>query len=112
MAVRRHKLDHAIQEDFCLLGVVTDEIDYRFCWLLNNKLDVDFRREQNLELFHPKLERNQSFSIFSHNDRISLLTYRIIGNRSSEGWFIEELKHLDYLIHIQGDIFREDVQVV
>ena len=110
MAIKRHRLDLAIQEDFCLLGVVCDEIDYRFCWLLNRKLDADFRREENLDLFHAKLNKKQSFSIFSHNDKTSMLTYRIIGNRSSEGWYIEELKHLDYLVHIQGDIFQEDMQ--
>jgi hypothetical protein len=33
-----------------------------------------------------------------------MITFRIIKNRTDKGYYLEELKNLDYLIHIQGEI--------
>jgi len=109
MAVKRHKLAMAIEEDFCLLGVVTDEPDYKLCWLINQALGTRFLKQDDLELFHRKLDRDQVFSLFAFSDDESLLTYRIIKNRAKEGYFLDEMKNLDYLVHIQGDIASEKI---
>ena len=104
MAVKKHKLELSIEEDFCLLGVVTDEQDYKLCWLINQALDMNFEKQEELELFHSKLNEDQVFSHFSYHDNDALITYRIIRNRSENGYFLDELKNIDYLIHIQGEI--------
>jgi hypothetical protein len=104
MAIKRHKLDMAIEEDFCLLGMVVDEPDYRVCWVINRALGTNFRKMDDLELYHRKLDLEQRFSIFAFTDEESLLTYRIIKNRAENGFFLDELKNLDYLVHIQGEI--------
>ena len=109
VAVKKHKLDMAMEEDFCLLGVVTDEPDYRLCWLINQTLGTQFQKEDNLELFHRKLGKDQSFSLFEFTDEEAYLTYRIIRNRSDEGYFLDDLKNLDYLVHIQGEITPEKI---
>jgi hypothetical protein len=111
MAVKKHKLDVAIEEDFCLLGMVTDEPDYRLCWMINQALGADFRKLDDLELYHRKLDREQVFSIFGYTDEESLLTYRIIRNRTDQGFFLDELKNLDYLVHIQGEITPEKITI-
>ena len=110
MAVKKHKLEQAIEEDLCLLGVVSDEVDYRFAWLLNRNLQTDFRREEDLTLYHKKTDAEQSFPLFTHVDKLAFLTYRIIGNRRDDGVFLEELKNLDYLVHIQGEIYPENIR--
>jgi len=104
MGVKKHKLDLAIEEDFCLLGVVTDEPDYRLCWMINRILDMNFEKQEELQLFHRKLDKEQEFSYFSYHDSDTLITFRIIRNRSENGYFLDELKNIDYLIHIQGEI--------
>jgi len=104
MAVKKHKLELSIEEDFCLLSVVTDEQDYKLCWLINQALDMNFEKQEELELFHSKLNEDQVFSHFSYHDNEALITFRIIGNRSENGYFLDELKNIDYLIHIQGEI--------
>jgi len=109
MAVKRHKLAMAIEEDFCLLGVVTDEPDYKLCWLINQALGTGFLKMDNLELFHRKLGRDQVFTLFAFSDEESLLTYRIIKNRAQEGFYLDEMKNLDYLVHIQGEIAAEKI---
>ena len=104
MGVKRHKLDLAIEEDFCLLSVVTDEPDYKLCWMINHTLDMNFEKQEELQLFHRKLDEEQVFSLFSYHDNDAMISYRIIRNRAEKGYFLDELKNIDYLIHIQGEI--------
>jgi len=102
--MKKHKLDLAIDEDFCLLGVVSDEPDYKLCWMINHSLDMNFERQEDLQLFHPRLKMEQVFSLFSFHDENALITFRIIRNRTENGYYLDELKNIDYLIHIQGEI--------
>ena len=104
MGVKKHKLNLAIEEDFCLLGVVTDEPDYKLCWMINRLLDMNFEKQEELQLFHRKLNEEQVFSHFSYHDSDALITFRIIRNRGENGYFLDELKNIDYLIYIQGEI--------
>jgi len=109
LAVKKHKLDVAIDEDFCLLGLVSDEPDYKLCWSINQLLEMDFERLDDLLLYHKKLDVRQQFSNFVYEDDDSLITYRIIKNRSEAGYFLDELKNLDYLVHIQGELITEKI---
>jgi len=104
MAVKKHKLELAIEEDFCLLGVVSDEPDYKLCWRINQSLDMNFEKHEELKLYHKKMDEEQLISYFSYHDDDSLITYRLIKNRADKGYFLDELKNIDYLIHIQGEI--------
>lgn len=109
MAVKKHKLEMAIDEDFCLLGVVADQPDYRLCLLINRALGFNLVKQDDLVLYHRKLNQDQEFSLFTYNDDDSLLTYRIISNRAENGFFLDELKNLDYLVHIQGEIMEDRI---
>jgi hypothetical protein len=104
MAIKKHKLDMAIEEDFCLLGLVSDEPDYKLCWMINQSLRMNFEKQDDLNLFHSKLKEDQEFSNFFFEDEEAMITFRIIKNRTENGYYLEELKNLDYLIHIQGEI--------
>lgn len=94
----------AIEEDFCLLGMVTDEPDYKLCWMINRSLRMNFEKQNDLKLFHKKIGEEQEFSNFQYEDEEAMITFRIIKNRTDKGYYLEELKNLDYLIHIQGEI--------
>ena len=48
-------------------------------------------------------------SIFAFDDEDAMVTYRIIKNRSDQGYFLDELKNLDLLIHIQGEIYKDQI---
>jgi len=109
--VKKHKLSMAIREDYCLLGLVSDDPDYRICWAINRALDMDFEKQDDLKLHHKRLGVDQYFSLFAWQDEETLLTYRIIRNRSDQGLFLDELKNLDYLIHIQGEIHPDNINV-
>jgi hypothetical protein len=109
MAIKKHKLKMAMEEDFCLLGVVADEPDYKFCWMINRVLEINFEKLDDLVLYHPKLDADQEFSIFFYENEEAMLTYRIVKNRSDKGYFLDELKNLDFLVHIQGEIYGDQI---
>jgi hypothetical protein len=109
MAVKRHKLELAMEEDFCLLGVVADEPDYKLCWMINQALDMNFEKQEDLQLYHRKRNEEQVFSLFSYYDPDAMITYRIILNKSENGYFLDEMKNIDYLIHIQGEIHADRI---
>jgi hypothetical protein len=104
MGGKKHKLEMAIEEDFCLLGVVSDEPDYRICWLINQAMGMNFEKQDDLLLYHKKLQEEQSFSLFSNHVDEAMITFRIIQNRADNGYYLDPLKKLDYLVHIQGEI--------
>lgn len=108
--MKKHKLEVSIEEDFCLLGVASDEPDYKLCWRINQALGMAFEKLDDLELYHRKLEEEQLFSNFVYVDQDALVTYRIIKNRSEQGYFLDELKNLDYLVHIQGEIMTDKIR--
>lgn len=110
MGKKVHKLHTAIDDDIGLIGLSSDENDYRLAWLLNEKAGTSFARIDDLVLYHRKLELEQSFALFRYTDEDSLLTYRLIANRCENGYFLEDIRNLDYLIHIQGDVFPEELQ--
>ncbi len=99
----------AIEEDFCLLGIMADHPDYKLCWLINQSFGSDLTRQDDLALFHRRLNHEQLFSLFAYTDEEALLTYRIIRNRAEEGFFLDELRNLDYLVHIQGEVTPEKI---
>jgi hypothetical protein len=110
VGVKKHKLELAIDEDFCLLSVVSDEPDYKLCWMINQTLGINFEKQEELHLFHRKLKKVQVFSHFSYHDDDALITFRIIMNRAENGYYLDELRHIDYLIHIQGEINTERIR--
>jgi len=98
-----------MEEDFCLLGVLTDDPDYKLCWRINQSLDTNFEKLDDLKLFHRKLDDVQLFSMFEYDDEEAMLTYRIIKNRSDQGYYLDEVKNIDFLVHIQGEVNEEHI---
>jgi len=106
---KKHKLSVSMEENYCLLGISSDEPDYKLCWLINNQLRMSFVKTDNLQVFHKKLDIEQEFSMFHFEDDNAMLEYRLISNRSDAGYFLSDLKNIDYILHIQGDLINDNL---
>lgn len=63
-------------EDTKLLGIVTTVKDYRFCWNLNEMLDLNFRVNHDLEIMLQRRKRKYFFSVYEyHEPNTSLCHY-------------------------------------
>lgn len=99
-----HKLTDKEEYRFSLAGISSAENDYRLCWSLNQTLGIHLSKTVNLEIFHKRLDGMQAFSQFEYFDEETLLQYRLISNRSENGYLLEEMPNLDYILQITGDL--------
>ena len=95
-----------------MLGIVSDEPDYKLCWLVNQHMDTSFTRTGDLGIFSKNLDGEQLVSQFIYEDEQRMLTFRLIVNRTSGGYFLPELKNIDYFLHIQGEIVPDDINAL
>lgn len=104
MPKKVHKLTEKEDYRFRLAGISSAENDYRLSWSLNQVLGINLVRMDNLEIYHQRLDDRQSFSQFEYFDEESLLHYRLISNKSANGYLLEEMTNLDYLLQVSGDM--------
>ena len=104
MPKKVHKLTEKEDYRFRLVGISSAENDYKLCWSLNQILGINLARIDNLEIYHKRLDDKQTFSQFEYFDEETLLQYRLISNRSVNGYLLEEMTKLDYLLQISGDM--------
>jgi hypothetical protein len=109
LSPKKHKLAISIEENYCLLGISSDEPDYKLCWLINQKLNFSLTRIDNISLYNKKLNSEQEISMFYYHEENTMLSYRIIVNQSNAGYFLADLRNIDYFLHIQGDINPDDI---
>ncbi|MCK4663857.1 MAG: IPExxxVDY family protein [Bacteroidales bacterium] len=107
--MKKHKLKIKPVYEFSLICISSHENDYRFVWLLNNKLNFSFIRKDDIEIENKKFQELQKFSLFSYYDEENDIQFNIISNRCENGYFIEELNNFDYFIQIIGEL--TDIQI-
>jgi hypothetical protein len=103
MTKKSHKLIVEDDFQFFLLGISSHENDYRLSWAINTYLKMAFKRTDNLEIHNPRINQNQEFSMYQFTDPETLLHYFLIANRCDNGFLLEEMKNIDYVLKITGD---------
>ncbi len=104
MARKKHILTDKQELDFLLIGISSADNDYHLSWLLNNNCGLQLSRMENLEVFHKRLEEKQVFSQFNFYDDNGIIHYRLLSNRSENGYLLEEVPNMDYLLQVSGDL--------
>lgn len=98
------KLQIGETNSFTLIGISSHENDYRLVWAMNNVFSFQFTRTENLVIFNQKLSTDLEFSRFIFSDEDKYLTYHLISNRCPDGFLFPEIKNLDYLLQITGEM--------
>jgi hypothetical protein len=90
--------------NFKVIGISSHENDYRLVWSINEKLRLQFLRINNLVIHHQKLKEDLEFSRYLFDDSDRYVKYYLINNHNPDGYLFPELKNLDFLIQIIGEI--------
>jgi hypothetical protein len=90
--------------NFKVIGISSHENDYRLVWSINEKLRLQFLRIDNLVIHHQKLKEDLEFSRYLFDDSDRYVKYYLINNHNPDGYLFPELKNLDFLIQIIGEI--------
>src|ERR1035437_4418925 len=111
----------AMLEDFfegtAMIGIVTAQPAYRFCWILNNYFDINFIRdpEQNLSLQKKDKEKKENqyhFPIYQYDMPNSSHKYLLYKLKSGSESLLPETKQMDYLWLIQTANPEEDANLI
>jgi hypothetical protein len=98
-----HKLVVKDEFNFLLIGISSHENDYRVTWAINQHLKMAFKHADNLQIHNPKTDDEQEFSLYRYTDHKTQLHYDLFSNRCDNGFFLEEMKNIDYILKISGD---------
>ncbi|MFC2086178.1 IPExxxVDY family protein [Bacteroidota bacterium] len=104
---RNHKLYVDLKYDFKLIGIASHEIDYKLIWAVNQALDMNFVRQENLIVYNKKLDTEQSFSLYNAEDENNQIIFNFISNRCENGFLAEEINTFDYFLQIIGEISND-----
>jgi hypothetical protein len=96
-----HKLIYQPGPTIILLGISSHENDYRISWALNEYLGFHFTKSENHKVLNQRLKEFQEFSAYLYTEGEGAHSYRLISNRCENGFLIEELKNIDFLLIIE-----------
>jgi hypothetical protein len=86
-----------------LLGVVAPVKDYQFCWQLNNRLRLDFRINNDIEIQLTKRQRKYFFGVYEYQEASNALQHFLYNNQFDGEYLLPEFKHLDFLWLLKGE---------
>lgn len=88
--------------DFCLLGIVSSEKDYRLCWMLNTLLNIKLAKGEEHNTEHSK------HSMYSYVQEELFREYYLLANKGDNHVLIDEHKHIDYFLIIKGAMEEDE----
>ncbi|MEI7661903.1 MAG: IPExxxVDY family protein [Bacteroidota bacterium] len=77
---------------YTLIGISCHLRDYHLTYLLNEKLELEFIKEEDF----------RGFPLFFCRDENGFNTYNLLGNRGAESFLLPEMKQADYLLLVEG----------
>jgi hypothetical protein len=98
------KLKIGDQPHYTIMGISSHENDYRLVWALNEQLKMQFIRTGNLTVHDPKIKADLEFSRYIFTDEERYLKYELLANRCDNGFLFPEIKNVDYLLLITGEL--------
>lgn len=106
------KLDINHEINYTLIGISSHENDYRLVWAINNGLKINYIRTDNLLVHYPKLKIDAAFSKFTYVDEERFLTYYLISNRCPDGILFPEIKNIDFLMQVVGELDKKSIEAL
>jgi hypothetical protein len=97
-----HEVKEFYQET-SFLGLISSTKDYRFCWLLNQYLGIDFKLNIDKEVESMKKKRPYFFSVYDYFDTLKWCQFDLYTNKYEGEFLLPEFKHIDFLWVIKGD---------
>ena len=109
--MKKAKLQIEPAFDFELLGIVSPIREYRMAWLVNQELELNLVKADDLELEFlnaEKLEIAQYFLSLPHGF-IQLLKNKALNSAQQPAYLVPELKNLDYFLLVQDETEQLDL---
>jgi hypothetical protein len=92
-----------------LLGIMAPLKGYRFCWLLNRRMRLDFRITNQIEIQLSKKSRDYFFTVYECAQQNNTLVHYLYNNQNDGEYLLPEFRHLDFFWLLKGDPVSDDL---
>lgn len=89
--------------DFLLWGIISPWPVYRLVWLMNERLGLHFRRINDVEV-RKDSGHMAYFPLYEYRNENDLYLLELVQNRVPNELFIPELKTVDFLFLVKGEL--------
>ena len=103
MAKKVHKLKGFQPESFRIICIASHQNHYRLSWALNNALNIQFQKADDLIIKISKANVEQHFSKYNCIGSSPSVAYHLISNKGEQGYLLKELPNIDFFLKIEGD---------
>lgn len=110
MAKKIHRLKNLEPETFKVVCIASHENDYRVSWSINEKLQINLKRQENHKIPIPKTDNYQEFLHYSCEENSNQISYHLLANKSEQGCLIKDMPNIDYFLKISGHL--ENISVL
>lgn len=112
MDKKKHTLSIQPEYPDKIIGIAAAENDYKATWLINNLLNINLIKINDLEITDNNLPHTLFFNIFTYDDEDNYLSWQLISNKSENGFFIPEYKNIDFFLLLKGEISKQNTQEI
>lgn len=102
------KLNISADIPITIIGIVSVESDLKLSWAINHLLDIQLTQSKMLAIQQPKTGKSIEFPLFQFDDDYHLLKYSLLGNRYKSNYFFDELKNIDFMLIVRGELEFEN----
>lgn len=99
-------LDLGLSDDFTLLGIACHVKDYRFCWMLNQRMDIRLRKIRD---FYPDEKGNgyeeYGYACYFAEEEFRDEQFYLLANRSGGKNLVDKYNVVDYFLFIRDLAF-------
>ncbi|MGM0532107.1 MAG: IPExxxVDY family protein [Bacteroidota bacterium] len=104
-----HKLQSFYPEDFQIVCIASHQNDYRLSWALNQQLNIRLQKDHDLSIEDKQYDANQQFTKYCYEAGNQTARYFLIANKNSCGFLLPDMKNIDFLLKIEGEISEGDL---
>lgn len=98
--------------DFVLIAITASLKDYVLCHQINTRLNLNFEKVEDHEVFFNLDEPPRAFSKYYFYAEQGDNDFFILSNRNGEGFLIPEMNKVDYFMIIQSYIDKDDLNYI
>jgi len=98
--------------DFVLIAITASLKDYVFCHKINTRLNLNFEKVDDHEVYFNVDEPPLAFSKYYFYIEQGDNEFYILNNRNSEGFLIPEMSKVDYFMIIHSYIDKDDLSYI
>ena len=101
-------LDFDLTEEFQAIAISSHLRDFRLCWNLNNILQANFKKFEDMP-FASKKSPLEKYSFYFYYNPDQRCYYYLLANKKNKSLILEKIPQADYILLIRGHFRSNEI---